>query len=176
MALRDETATVRPTRDDDIAGVTAIYCQYVLESAATFEIEPPGVAEMARRWAELTAAGYPHLVAVSGGEVAGYACAGPYRARPAYRYTVEDSVYVRAGLEGRGLGTRLLGSLIEACETAGFRQMIAIIGDNAPASIALHARLGFKPAGVLKGVGHKFGRWCDTTLMQRGLKESGYNC
>lgn len=160
---------IRATGEADVAAVAEIYAHHVRTGAASFELGAPSEAEMLRRWRDIVHAGYPHLVAVQDGRVLGYAYASAYRARPAYRHTVEDSVYVRAGCARRGIGRRLLAALIEACEARGFRQIIAVIGDNAPASIALHAALGFEHAGILKAVGFKFGRWCDTTLMQRAL-------
>jgi phosphinothricin acetyltransferase len=166
---RPADMTLRPTAEADLEAVQAIYAHHVLTGAASFEIEPPDLAEIRRRWEAVVSGGYPHIVAVAAGEVLGYAYAGAYRPRPAYRHAVEDSVYVDAASHGRGIGRALLGRLIEECERRGFRQMVAVIGDNLPASIALHAGLGFAPAGRLTAVGFKFGRWCDTTLMQRGL-------
>jgi phosphinothricin acetyltransferase len=160
---------IRATAAADLAAVQAIYAHHVLTGAASFELEPPDLDEIRRRWSAVVAGGYPHLVAVEGGAVLGYAYAGAYRPRPAYRHAVEDSVYVDAAAHGRGVGGKLLARLIEECERRGFRQMIAVIGDNLPASIALHASLGFTDAGRLRAVGFKFGRWCDTTLMQRAL-------
>jgi L-amino acid N-acyltransferase YncA len=160
---------LRPTEEADLAAIAAIYAHHVETGAASFELEPPGHAEMLRRWRAIVESGYPYLTAEEGGEVVGYAYASAYRTRPAYRHTVENSVYVRADRHGRGIGRLLLERLIEDCAGRGFRQMIAVIGDNAPASIALHAGLGFELVGRLRGVGFKFARWCDTTLMQRDL-------
>jgi L-amino acid N-acyltransferase YncA len=168
-AVRITEIRIRPTAEADLPAVQAIYAHHVLTGAASFELEPPDLDEIRRRWSAIVAGGYPHLVAVDAGAVAGYAYAGAYRPRPAYRHAVEDSVYVRADRHGRGLGRALLERLIEECERRGFRQMIAVIGDNLPASIALHRAVGFEHAGRLRAVGHKFGRWCDTTLMQRPL-------
>jgi phosphinothricin acetyltransferase len=145
----------------------------VATGAATFELVRPTVEEMARRHAEITEAGYPFFVVASPAqEVVGYAYASAYRARPAYRFTVEDSIYLSPAAAGRGLGGRLLAALIDACTARGDRQMIAVIGgaDNA-ASIAVHARAGFVEAGRLSAVGRKFERWVDTVLMQRPLGE-----
>ncbi|HEX8664020.1 MAG TPA: GNAT family N-acetyltransferase [Beijerinckiaceae bacterium] len=160
---------IRPTAEADLAAVQAIYAHHVLTGAASFELEPPNLDEIRRRWSAVVAGGYPHLVAVEGEAVAGYAYAGAYRPRPAYRHSVEDSVYVDAARHGRGIGRALLARLIEECERRGFRQMVAVIGDNLPASIALHAAVGFAEIGRVRAVGWKFGRWCDTTLMQRPL-------
>ncbi len=138
----------------------------------TFETEAPDEEEMRRRWREVTARGLPWLVADDGVSVAGYAYVSFYRSRPAYRYTVEDSIYVRAERIGAGLGRVLLGELIAAAEERGLRQMIGIIGDSAnQASIGLHRRFGFRDVGVLRSVGFKFGRWLDTVFLQRELGE-----
>lgn len=168
-AVTDRGIVLRPAEEGDLPAITAIYSHHVATGTASFELEPPDFAEMLRRWRMLVKAGYPYLSAVRGSEVAGYAYAGAYRSRPAYRHTVENSIYVRADWHGHGIGRLLLERLIEECASRGFRQMIAVIGDNAPASVALHAALGFEPIGRLKAVGFKFGRWCDTTLMQRPL-------
>jgi L-amino acid N-acyltransferase YncA len=161
---------IRPSAEADIPAIADIYRDAVLHGTASFEIEPPGEPEMARRRAALIEAGYPYLVAERGGAVLAYAYAGAYRTRPAYRATVEDSIYVAGPAQGRGIGRALLAALIAACERRGFRQMIAVIGDSASAgSIALHGRLGFSHAGVLKSVGYKHGRWLDSVLMQRPL-------
>jgi phosphinothricin acetyltransferase len=161
--------SLRPTLDADLPAIAAIYGDHVATGAASFELEPPGEVEMLRRWRAIVDGGYPYLSAVAAGEVVGYAYASAYRTRPAYRHTVENSVYVRADHHGRGIGRLLLAQLIDDCAGCGFRQMIAVIGDNAPASIALHAAFGFAHVGRLTAVGFKFGRWCDTTLMQRAL-------
>ncbi|HWA79980.1 MAG TPA: GNAT family N-acetyltransferase [Acetobacteraceae bacterium] len=163
-------AILRASCDADIAAITAIYGFHVLTGTASFETEAPDVAEMARRRTELVGRGYPYLVAEDGAGVAGYAYAGPYRARPAYRETVENSIYLRRDAVGRGLGRRLLGALIEACVERGFRQMVAVVGDSGNhASIRLHERAGFRMVGVLRSVGYKHGRWLDTVLLQRAL-------
>lgn len=154
----------------DIAAIAAIYGHHVRHGLASFEEEPPPAGEMARRHAETTGRGYPYLVAEADGQVAGYAYAGPYRTRPAYRHSVENSVYLAPGRERAGIGSRLLAELIRRCEAAGFRQMVAVIGDSAnAASIGLHARHGFRHAGVLTAIGYKHGRWVDSVLMQRAL-------
>lgn len=161
---------IRLATEADIATVTAIYADAVLHGTGTFEIEPPGESEMARRMQELFDGGYPYLVADAGGDVLGYAYAGAYHRRPAYRTTVEDSVYVLAEARGRGIGRALLAALIDESEACGFRQMIAIIGDSGNvASLRLHRAAGFVPVGRFINVGFKFGRWLDTVLMQRAL-------
>ncbi|HZT30614.1 MAG TPA: GNAT family N-acetyltransferase [Bryobacteraceae bacterium] len=161
---------VRPASDTDLPAITAIYAHHVRHGTATFEIDPPDLAEMTRRRAELERRGLPYLVAESDGLVAGYAYAGVYRPRVAYRFTVENSIYVHPGHQGQGIGRVLLPALIEACEQRGLRQMVAVIGDrNNLASIRLHERFGFRHVGVLENVGFKFGRWLDTVLMQRAL-------
>jgi phosphinothricin acetyltransferase len=162
--------SLRDAAEEDLAAVTAIYAHHVRTGTATFEIDAPDTAEIARRWREVAARGLPYLVAVVDGEVVGYAYAAPYRPRPAYRYTVEDSVYVHDAARGRGVGRALLAALIEAADRVGARQMVAVIGDaaNEP-SIRLHAALGFEHVGVLSNVGNKFNRWLDVVLMQRAL-------
>ncbi len=161
---------VRPATEADIPAITRIYDDAVAHGTASFELEPPDEAEMARRMRGLLDGGFPYLAADVDGALAGYAYAGPYRARPAYRYTVEDSVYVAPDAQGRGVGRALLTALVKESEARGYRQMIAVIGDSAQtASIALHAACGFAYAGTLAHVGFKFGRWLDTVLMQRPL-------
>ncbi len=161
---------IRDSVDADTAPLQAIYAQEVLCGTASFEWAPPDIEEMHARRRNLLAAGYPHIVAEIGSQVAGYAYAGPYRSRAGYRYTVESSVYVAEWARERGVGTGLLERLIELCEGAGFRQMIAVIGDSAhTASISLHRRAGFHCIGTLDNVGFKFGRWLDSVLMQRQL-------
>jgi phosphinothricin acetyltransferase len=163
------------TRDagpNDIAAITRIYAEAVIHGTASFELEPPDEAEMLRRFQALLAGGYPYLVAESAGALAGYAYAGPYRARPAYRWTVEDSIYIAPEFHRRGIGRLLLTRLIEEAERRGFRQIIAVIGDSAQtASVALHAAAGFTMVGTLRSVGFKHGRWLDTPLMQLALGE-----
>jgi L-amino acid N-acyltransferase YncA len=162
--------SLRPAIAADAGALAAIYEPHVRKGTATFELEPPDAAEMERRWQDVTSRGMPSLVAVSDGEVLGYAYAAPYRPRPAYRFTVEDSIYVRAEASGKGIGRALLSALIDASERAGARQMIAVIGDSAnTASIAVHATLGFRQIGMLASVGNKFARWLDVVLMQRAL-------
>lgn len=162
--------SIRPATNADIPAITRIYADAVERGTASFELARPDETEMARRMQELTDNGYPYLAADVDGALAGYAYAGPYRARPAYRFTVEDSVYVAPEAQGRGLGRALLTTLIKESEARGFRQMIAVIGDSGQtASIALHAALGFAYVGTLPSTGFKFGRWLDTVLMQRPL-------
>jgi L-amino acid N-acyltransferase YncA len=164
------TAILRPVAGCDIAAIARIYADAVTHGTASFELEPPDEAEMARRHQALLAGGYPFLVAEVTGAIAGYAYAGAYRPRPAYRWCVEDSVYVAPDYHRRGIGRLLLARLVEECEQRGFRQMIAVIGDSAQTpSIALHAALGFDMIGTLRSVGFKHGRWLDTPLMQRAL-------
>lgn len=164
------TILVRDARDDDMAAVARIYAEHVLHGLASFEEVPPSLDEMQSRRASVLQLGLPYLVAEMEGRVVGYAYATFYRARPAYRYTVEDSVYVEDGFNGRGIGTALLGELIARCERGPWRQMLAVIGDSGNAgSIALHRRMGFAPAGNLTSVGFKLGRWVDSVFMQRAL-------
>jgi L-amino acid N-acyltransferase YncA len=161
---------IRPCIETDVSALTVIYADAVIHGTASFELEPPSEGEMRRRRAALLEGGYPYLVAERGGIVVGYAYAGAYRTRPAYRLTVEDSVYVAQSAQGQGIGRTLLSALIKAAEARDFRLMIAVIGDKASsASIRLHEKAGFRPAGVLEPVGYKHGRWLATVLMQRVL-------
>ena len=163
---------VRDSTDADVPAVQAIYAHHVLHGLASFEETPPDAAEIAARRRGVLAAGLPHLVAELDGRVVGYSYAGPYRARPAYRHTIEDSVYVADGMPGRGIGSALLAALIARCEAGPWRQMIAVIGDRENhGSISLHRRHGFRLVGTLDAVGFKFGRWVDSVLMQRALGE-----
>ncbi|MBJ6126556.1 GNAT family N-acetyltransferase [Microvirga splendida] len=161
---------IRPSLETDIPAITAIYDHAVRHGTASFELDPPTEAEMARRREAILEGGYPYLVAERGGQILGYAYAGAYRTRPAYRSTVEDSIYVAPDAQGQGVGRALLIALIERCEALDFRLMVAVIGDEeSRGSIALHRSLGFEPVGVLKGIGYKHGRWLSTVLMQRPL-------
>jgi len=161
---------IRAATPADLVAVTAIYDHAVRHGTASFELAPPDTSEMARRRQALVDAGYPYLVAEIDGVIAGYAYAGPYRARPAYRWSVEDSIYVAPRMHRRGVGAALLGRLIADAEQSGFRQMIAVIGDSSQApSIALHRAAGFRTIGTIENVGFKFGRWLDSVLMQRAL-------
>lgn len=163
---------IRPTVAADLPSITAIYEQAVLQGTATFELIPPDLAEMTRRFAVLMDGGFPYFVAALGGRVVGYAYAGAYRPRPAYRFTVENSVYLEPAIHRRGIGLQLLQRLITESEARGYRQMIAVIGDSANAgSIGVHARTGFQMVGTHPNVGFKFGRWLDTVMMQRALGE-----
>jgi phosphinothricin acetyltransferase len=163
---------IRPTVPADLPSITEIYEHAVRFGTATFELAPPDLAEMTRRFATLIDGGFPYLVAALGGRVVGYAYVGPYRPRPAYRFTVENSVYLRPAIHRRGIGLQLLQRLITECEARGFRQMIAVIGDSAnAASVGVHSRCGFQMIGTHPDVGFKFGRWLDTVMMQRALGE-----
>lgn len=161
---------IRDSRPEDLARIQAIYAHHVLHGLASFEEEPPDMEELGRRRADVLGRGMPHLVAERDGLVLGFAYAGPYRLRRAYRFTVEDSIYVAEDCRGMGVGRTLLSVLIERTTAAGCRQMIAVIGDSGnAASIGVHASLGFTQAGLLRSVGFKFGRWVDCVLMQRPL-------
>jgi L-amino acid N-acyltransferase YncA len=164
------TPVLRASEPGDIETITSIYRHHVLQGLASFEEMPPDAAEMARRRQALLDEAMPYLVLLEAGQLRGYAYVGRYRPRAAYRYTVEDSLYLAPEAQGRGLGTLLLTSLIEAATARGFRQMVAVIGDSAnDASIRLHAKVGFRPIGQLQSIGFKFGRWVDSVLMQRAL-------
>ena len=162
--------TIRPSTDTDLPAIQAIYGQAVLEGTGTFETEVPGIEEMGRRRAEVLSRNLPWLVAERGGEVLGYAYANYFRPRLAYRFCVEDSIYLSPAAQGQGVGRLLLAELMARCEAAGARQMLAVIGDAANAgSVGVHTALGFEHTGVLKSAGWKFGRWLDVVLMQRTL-------
>jgi phosphinothricin acetyltransferase len=164
------TVAIRPATPADIPAITRIYTHAVEHGTASFELNPPDEAEMTHRMNELLAKAFPYLVAELNGTVAGYAYAAPYRARPAYRFTVENSVYVAPDIQRRGVGKALLEALIDACADRGFRLMIAIIGDSKQAaSIGVHEATGFSHVGVFENIGYKFDRWLDTVLMQRAL-------
>jgi phosphinothricin acetyltransferase len=163
---------IRPATEADLPGITAIYDHAVRTGTATFELIPPDLAEMTRRFGALRDGGFPYLAAELDGAVAGYAYAGPYRPRPAYRFTVENSIYLAPASHRRGIGIQLLQRLIAECEARGYRQMIAVIGDSANAgSIGVHTRAGFQMIGTHPSVGLKFGRWLDTVMMQLALGE-----
>jgi phosphinothricin acetyltransferase len=167
---------IRPTGEADLPAITAIYGQAVREGTAPFELDAPDLTEMTRRFRALTDGGFPYFVALLDGEVVGYAYAGPYRPRPAYRFTVENSIYLAPASQRRGIGRRLMQRLITACEERGFRQMIAVIGDSANAgSVGLHRACGFQMIGTHPSVGLKFGRWLDTVMMQLPLGAGGSN-
>ena len=164
------SADIRPAGPGDVAAITRIYGEAVANGTASFEIEPPPVVEMAWCLEALRAKNFPYVVAARAGVVAGYAYAGPYHTRPAYRWSVEDSVYVAPEFQRQGLGRLLLARLVADAEARGFRQMIAVIGDAANAgSIELHAAAGFRHIGAVQSVGFKHGRWLDCVLMQRPL-------
>ena len=161
---------VRDAAQGDLAAIQNIYAHHVLHGLATFEEVPPDLQEMRRRHQDITGRGLPYLVAAERGEILGYGYCAPYRARSAYRYALEDSIYIRDGHLGKGIGTLLLGELLRFSDGLGYRQVVAVIGDSAnAASIALHARLGFLRVGTLRASGYKLGRWVDTVLMQRPL-------
>jgi L-amino acid N-acyltransferase YncA len=161
---------IRAAELPDVSAIARIYAHAVAHGTATFEIDPPDEAEMARRLQTLSAHNYPYLVAELSGAVVGYAYAGPYRDRRAYDWCVEDSIYLAPEFHRKGIGRRLLTHLVARSEAQGWRQMIAVIGDSAQAaSIAVHARVGFSFVGTLQSVGYKQGRWLDTVLMQRSL-------
>jgi phosphinothricin acetyltransferase len=164
------SVAIRPANASDIPTIARIYAHAVTHGTASFELEPPDEAEMLRRYEALTDGGYAYLAAESDGVLAGYAYAGAYRTRPAYRFSVEDSIYIDPHMQGRGIGRLLLEALIAESEKRGFRQMIAVIGDSQQTpSIALHRELGFRLIGAIENVGFKHGRWLDTVLMQRAL-------
>jgi L-amino acid N-acyltransferase YncA len=166
------TISIRPVEAADLDAIQAIYAHHVLHGLASFEEVPPDTAELTRRWRAVDAAGLPYLCATGrdGGPILGFAYAGPYRPRSAYRFAVEDSVYVAPGQAGRGVGRALLRRLIEICTDVGKRQMIAVIGDSGNAgSIALHRACGFELTGRFRSIGFKHGRWVDSVLMQRAL-------
>lgn len=168
------TFLIRDAQDSDMPAVQAIYAHHVISGVASFETVPPTLEEMVRRCNEVLTKGLPYRVAEQAGEVVGYAYATPYRERVAYASTVENSVYVRAGSFGQGIGKALLKAVIKHCIAGDWRQMIAVIGDSRnEASIALHAQAGFRRVGVFEKVGYKHGQWLDTVLMQRGLGEAG---
>lgn len=162
---------IRPARPADLDRITEIYADAVARGTASYELEPPGRTEMAARFAALREEGFPYIVAEGDASVAGYAYAGAFRTRPAYRFIVEDSVYVAPEARGRGVGEALLRALIAAVRTLGFRQIVAVIGDGGPgsASVRLHEKLGFRHCGQLSGSGYKHGRWLDTIFMQLEL-------
>lgn len=162
--------SLRNVSTSDLDAITAIYRESVLSGVASYEIVPPEQNEMAARFSAITGQGYPYIAAVDeDGKLLGYAYASAFRTRPAYRWMVEDSIYLAPEARGRGIGKLLLTELIQRCTTLGFRQMVAVIGGAHPASIALHRVLDFEETGRLKGTGYKHGRWLDTMIMQRTL-------
>ena len=163
--------SIRAATAADLDRITEIYADAVSNGTASYELEPPSRSEMGNRFGSLTAGGFPYLVAEKDGHLLGYAYAGPFRPRPAYRFIVEDSVYVAPEAKGQGVGLLLMQALIEAARLAGFRQIIAVIGDGHAdsASVRLHEKLGFHHSGRLEGSGYKHGRWLDTVFMQLPL-------
>lgn len=165
LSLRDATLA-------DLPAITAIYRESVLNGVATYEIEPPSEAEMRNRFETIIGNGYPYMVACDGsGSIVGYAYASAFRTRTAYRFLVEDSIYLAPEARGKGAGKALLVELIRRCTELGFRQMVAVIGGAHPASIAVHSSLGFEHQGTMKATGFKHGRWLDTAIMQLALGE-----
>ncbi|MCR4378479.1 MAG: GNAT family N-acetyltransferase [Rhodospirillales bacterium] len=170
MKQQHAVITLRDSRPEDLADIQRIYAHHVERGTSSFEEIAPDVNELATRRQSVLDIGMPHIVAELNGKVQGFAYANRFRPRSAYRYTVEDSIYVEPAATGNGIGTQLLTELIERCTRLGFRQMIAVIGGAGNlASINLHKRLGFTVAGQLKATGFKFGTWVDTILMQRAL-------
>jgi L-amino acid N-acyltransferase YncA len=163
--------TIRNASEDDIARITEIYTDAVAHGTATYELEAPDATEMLARFRTLRASAYPYLVHEEDSFVTGYAYAGPFRARPAYRFIVEDSIYLAPEAKGRGIGRKLLNALIEICRADGYRQFVAVIGDGSPTSpsVRLHEAVGMRHCGQLVGSGYKHGRWLDTTFMQLDL-------
>jgi L-amino acid N-acyltransferase YncA len=166
----NDTTLCAATRAD-LPAITEIYAHAVTSGTASYELEPPSLEEMSERFAALDKGGYPYIVAKENGRIVGYAYAGPFRPRPAYRFIVEDSIYLSPDKQGRGIGRRLLAGLIERATAAGFRQMIAVIGDGRAdsASVKLHEKAGFLHCGKLEGSGYKHGRWLDTVFMQLAM-------
>lgn len=161
---------IRPSREDDLPAITAIYAHHVLHGTGTFETVPPSETDMAARRADVLAKALPYLVIEENGQVLGFAYCNWFKPRPAYRFSAEDSIYLHPDARGRGLGRQLLGALAEAGEKAGLRKLIAVIGDSANAgSIGVHTALGFTHAGLIKSCGWKFGRWLDIVLMEKVL-------
>ena len=161
---------IRPSRDSDVAAISAIYHHHVLHGTGTFEMDPPGQAEMAQRRLDVLSKGLPYLVSESQGQVLGFAYCNWFKPRPAYRFSAEDSIYLAPDALGRGVGRALLAELALQAERAGLRQLIAVIGDSANAgSIGVHRSVGFEPVGVLKACGWKFDRWLDVVMMQKSL-------
>ena len=165
--------TIRPSREDDVPAIAAIYAHYVLNSTATFEIEPPSPADMAARRAEVLARGLPWLVLEEAGQVLGYAYCNWFKPRPAYRFSAENSIYLAPGTQGHGLGRLLLTELAAQAQAVGVRKLIAVIGDSANAgSIGVHRSLGFEPVGTIRSCGWKFDRWLDIVLMEKSLGDA----
>jgi L-amino acid N-acyltransferase YncA len=165
-----EHAVIRAARDEDLPLIAEIYAESVANDVATYELEPPTLEEMRRRFATITGKGYPYIVATDdAGAILGYAYASAFRERPAYSWLVEASLYLPPQPRGRGIGRQLLDALLARTEALGFRQMVAVIGGAHPASIGVHRAAGFSMIGTMPGTGYKFGRWLDTTIMQKPL-------
>ncbi|MBB3179357.1 GNAT family N-acetyltransferase [Variovorax sp. Sphag1AA] len=161
---------IRPSRDEDVEAITAIYAHHVLHGTGTFETDPPSAADMAARRTDVLSKKLPYLVAEQGGEVLGFAYCNWFKPRPAYRFSAEDSIYLANSARGQGLGSKLLDALSQAAETVGVRKLIAVIGDSANAgSIGVHRAQGFTHVGILKDCGWKFGEWRDVVLMEKVL-------
>ncbi|MDQ0069336.1 phosphinothricin acetyltransferase [Variovorax boronicumulans] len=166
------TLSIRPSRDDDVAAITAIYAHHVLHGTGTFETEAPSGTDMAARRADVLSKNLPYLVAEEDGEVLGFAYCNWFKPRPAYRFSAEDSIYMAQSARGKGLGAKLLAALSQAAEAVGVRKLIAVIGDSANAgSVGVHRSQGFTHVGVLKDCGWKFGEWRDVVLMEKVLGE-----
>jgi L-amino acid N-acyltransferase YncA len=162
--------TIRPSRDQDLPAITAIYSHHVLHGTGTFETDPPSETDMAARRADVLAKGLPYLVAEDDGRVLGYAYCQWFKPRPAYRFSAEDSIYLHPDAQGKGLGKELLAELERQAESAGIRKLIAVIGDSAnQGSVGVHRTLGFKPVGVIQSCGWKFGKWLDIVLMEKQI-------
>lgn len=162
--------TIRPSRDEDMPAISAIYAHHVLHGTGTFELDPPSLADLGQRRAEVLSRGLPHLVVEDQGRILGFAYCNWFRPRPAYRFAAEDSIYMAPNACGQGLGRALLAELVAAAQRAGMRKLIAVIGDSAnAASIGLHRAGGFSHVGVLTSSGWKFGQWLDTVLMEKPL-------
>ena len=171
MSASEAAFHIRPAREDDVPAITRMYAFHVVYGTASWEYEPPGDEEMLKRMRAVVAQGYPYFVAEAGGAVAGYSYASTYRARPGYRFTIEDSVYVDGSYQRRGIARALLSALIDRCGELGFQQMLAVIGDSAnTASIELHRSMGFRHVGTFTRIGFKHGRWLDSVQMQRTLR------
>jgi L-amino acid N-acyltransferase YncA len=170
MPVTHPTPLIRPSRDDDLPAITAIYAHHVLHGTGSFETEPPSVADMRLRRADVLSKGLPYLVAEQNGKIAGFAYCNWFKPRPAYRYSVEDSVYLAPDLQRQGLGRALLTELLTRCEAAGIRKVMAIVGDSANAgSVGVHLALGFTQVGIIESCGWKFGAWRDIVIMQKTL-------
>ena len=161
---------IRPSRDEDIAAITAIYAHHVLNGTGTFEIDPPSVADMTSRRADVLSKGLPYIVAEEAGQVIGYAYCTWFKPRPAYRFSAEDSIYLAPGVHGKGIGRALLAELAAQAERVGIRKLIAVIGDSSNAgSVGVHRSLGFEHVGILKSCGWKFDQWLDVVVMEKAL-------